>query len=457
MKKIGLFLLVFLCWQPVFAQSKVIYANERNFRTELGALFHRSERAIWGMRQLAEDRNTPQQRAAFIRRGQQLAGQNPDSAWADDRETLAKIDKVMQEIEAKQRQQEFRGRRKQWQVAFLTMDSLAKTALYRLQNKVEEGIIARGAFLVWEEKDEIDETGLSLWEILEKTESQQLHGTLYMVYPSSKGAVTEELHFSCKPEISDVSELLLKNLSAHNDAFYTALVMFAHGDRENMYDGKMIFSYDIEDFFDTIEKLDFHIDVLDMVSCYMGSLRTVYLMAKGNLVDYSIFSSDYAVSGASKRVSHFLRFLGSNVENSIKDSVSSNPQFLLAVMQANELGYNIKDLRKPLLQWSEKYVAMVKHGPKGMAGQLYQSWPRRDHYLFDDFIKQQMDYVRTHLDIQDPVNKEFMQSSGRLLRMLQKNKIAQWCLKESKCTRRISFRPGDMLYIWSEYGLYIDS
>lgn len=458
MKKIYLFLLMILCIQPAFAQEKVIYANKNNLRQELNALFDRADRAGRALNAAPAPASfsAPADRAALgLKR-------NVKQAYTSkaNKEVMRGVERFVGKMEQQIKQQEERASafpvrlpRKKWQVAFMMMDGFPKTALLRLQNKVEDGSVAQVSFLVLDGVKEQDSENMTLAAQLAATEGEKLQGTFYMIYASANGAVTESIRFEMPDEKEAVFKLLFKNLSLHSKEFFTALILFAHGDGADMVDGDNAFGYSIQEALDEVKEAGLHLDILDLASCHMGSVLTMYQLVRTNTADYLIASSDYAATGVFKRASRLLRFLDLRPKQAAMRSVTSNTMVPLPFVRVNELAYDVRALREPFLQWAEKYAAMIKHGPKGMHRELIDIEDYETYRLFDDFVKEQMEYVQTRLDGNDPVNKEFLDSSARLLLELKNAKLAQWCFVDSNCTKGLSYRNGHILSIWSEYGI----
>ena len=97
---------------------------------------------------------------------------------------------------------------------------------------------------------------------------------------------------------------------------------------------------------------------------------------------------------------------------------------------------------------------MIKHGPEGIQRELLDIRNSQEKHLFDNFVKQQMNYVRAHLDIHDPVNKAFMHSSARLLKALRESKLAAWQVKDFEYADGLAYQTGDILYMWSQYDVF---
>ncbi len=458
MKKIYLFFLLAAIWLPVQAQEKVIYADGNNLKNEITRLFKRADLAYneWE-KSLLSSPVLPQESVSSSQK-QFVSKNNFSRPFGAKQAVSQRMDRVMaditsQTIQEASKQAAKAALGKKWQVAFMATDFLPSTALLRLQNKVEDGSLARASFLVWEKLEEPEGEGLSLWEQLDLIDQQKIRGTLYVIYPTVEGAVTEKVRFECTPQVGELLDLLFQNMNLHSDQFYTAVILSAHGDGDGMFDRKATFSYEISEVLSKIEEVGLQVDVLNLVACRMGSLLTMYQLVKSDKINYAIVSSDDAVTGVLKRISHLLRFLRGTPRNAVISSVTHNPS-MPPVGQANELGYDLQALKEPLMQWIEQYAAMIKHGPEGMQHELFDLTDSEKRYLLDDFIKQQMNYVRSHLDIHDPINKAFMQSSGHLLQALAKSKMAQWCLNDSKCTNGIYVRTGDILALCAKYDIY---
>lgn len=463
MKKIYLLLLLPLFFQPAFSQEKVIYADKNNLQKEITALFNRADRAGRALKTAPAARFTRFADSAALA----PVVSSQELAQKGGRGSRSQIDSLMSRLERQIKQKEetlaaswsYSGAtsaalRKPWQVAFMMMDVLPSTAVRRLENKVKEGVIAQASFVVWENMEELElSDDMTLWEQMAAGDNRKLKGSFYMMYASPDGAVTERVRFECEPEIDMLLDMLFNNLNLHSRDLHTALVLFAHGNGATMMDGEDSFAFELGDVMGKVENLGLHLDILDLVSCHMGSLRTLYLTARTG-VDYAMFSSDTAAGGVMQRASRLLRFLGLGPKRAVTQSVSSNPT-TLPVWRANELAYDVQLLREPFLQWAEQSAAMIKHAPQGTAQALVEGKDYESYYLFDDFVKEQMSYVRTHLDVKDPVNKEFLRGGERLLGALKESKLAEWCMRESKCTRGISYRVGDLLYLWSKYDVYV--
>lgn len=460
MKKIYLFLLITLCFRPAFSQEKVIYAAEDNFKQEMTALFDRADRAARAPGGAA---------AAFAARTDSAAlptrlGKNSILTSESDKETAKAIDRFIYKVERESKQQqEFAasgsaaraGRHKKWQVAFMIMNFLPRTALMRLQNKVDEGTVQRASFLVWDELEKPEEEDMTLAGQLSGAAEQKLKGAFYMIYATPKGAVTESIRFCVAPRTEAVLDLLFKNLKLNSSDLNTALVLVAHGEGSTMTDGKGMFAFEIDEVMEKVKESRLHLDILDLESCHMGSLRALYLMAQGGRVDYALVASDLGASSVWKRDSRLLRFLNLGPKRAVTQTVSSIVAPPIPVAHANELAYDVQALREPLLQWIRHFAAAVKHGPQDMRKNLIDGKDEASYYLLDDLVREQIEYVETRLDVRDPVNKAFLDSSWRLLLALKTAKLAQWCLREANCIKGISYRPGDILYIWAEHGVYL--
>lgn len=456
MKKIAIFLLILMSVYPVFAQNRVAYADKQNVAREFSTVFAKAEAAARERQNAPAVSVRPVKPAGSLskqaRNKKQVFGKVPESA------VLQSIDNVTQEIAFQNAQQQKKLRfaraslTKNWQVAMIMMDFLPSTALLRLQNKVEDGSLARASLLVWEDVEET-KGGASLWEQLELAEDAKLKGTLYVIYPSAEGAITEEVHFETEPRLAALFNLLFKNLALHSQDYYTALIVCAHGDGGSMGDRQKKFAFDVKEITDALQESQIHIDVLDLVSCEMGSLRTMYLLSQSHNVDYAIISSGKAANGVLKRVSRLVRFLNTTPKRAVIDSVRNNPS-LPPLGRVNELGYDVQQLRRPLRQWAQDYAAMIKHGPEGIQRELLDIRNSQEKHLFDNFVKQQMNYVRAHLDIHDPVNKAFMHSSARLLKALRESKLAAWQVKDFEYADGLAYQTGDILYMWSQYDVF---
>ena len=84
---------------------------------------------------------------------------------------------------------------------------------------------------------------------------------------------------------------LLKRLNHSNSKFYTGLVINAHG-YGNVINTKLKEGPDIsvQQFFEKIKQEGIKIDVLELYSCLMGSISTLYYATQSGMVDYLLAS-----------------------------------------------------------------------------------------------------------------------------------------------------------------------
>ena len=169
---------------------------------------------------------------------------------------------------------------------------------------------------------------------------------------------------------------ILRYLDHSNSTFYTGLVIDAHGtgkEMHTMFEGRDTLS--AKDFFEKIEKEGIKIDVLELNSCSMGSLDTLYYATKSGMVDYLLASPPPLIH--SPAVVGLL-YAASNVPGSLATPPQAAKTAIIAGKKASiqrvesELGENIPpfttsmlayylpELRIHLENWRQSIIGLFK-------------------------------------------------------------------------------------------------
>ncbi|MBP5616320.1 MAG: hypothetical protein J6X06_00765 [Elusimicrobiaceae bacterium] len=168
---------------------------------------------------------------------------------------------------------------------------------------------------------------------------------------------------------------LLARLDRSNSKFYTGLVVDAHGSGHELH--TLLQGEDkipVQKFFEDIQQAGVKIDVLELKSCSMGSLATLYYATQSGVVDYLLASppvlvessADVGLLHAATQVPGALSHPAQAAQAAV---LSGSPAFVKHVekeLGANippfttaKVGYFLPDLRVPVKNWAHSLLGLV--------------------------------------------------------------------------------------------------
>lgn len=326
-----------------------------------------------------------------------------------------------------------------WQViGLLGTDNLSDSVKYQIARSRIVKAIKRGNLL----------RGVLLYEPLKKTDNPSGKVTLH-VYTGLKNGKVQLEQFDIARELGpiEVLDILCKQLvSGPIRARYTAMMLQLHGfgDIEN----GMAFNSDsnldlmVSDIVSVVEKYQLNVDLLELLSCEVGTYLTLHNLLKGNHFRYVIASSNLGAGNAllgfeTLSAFEYTPYAAAQKVLLLKEQHAKS-MLMLALFTHNCVLWDLYQLRAQ----AESWLTLWK--------QIYKQIDLNNEYLYQydkqsgivrprivsmwEFTQQLDNIVRHNQKIDEPLKQKFLEVNNNFSRQIAPNRIAQFCYSFSTKT-----------------------
>ena len=260
--------------------------------------------------------------------------------------------------------------------------------------------------------------------------------TLYVLYRT--GIITRQDTYTL--DLSDNPARLwgelLKYLKAGQSAYQTGVIIDAHASGYNFFYGKEE-SFSSQQLVQSLTASRLHVDVLELHSCHMSSLKNVYQWTKNAQIDYVVASSDISLSSNTTMYYRVLRFLQNSPRQAAISSVRDRMKifdFKDVYNTNNAVALQLSILRRPIQNYATQYKELLSYEGTEEMEKIFEGYFTEEFYDWHslrNIVEKQKKYVQTHLEPQADAfyetQQQFVAASDKLLNALPSATLAQWC------------------------------
>lgn len=321
----------------------------------------------------------------------------------------------------------------QWQLALFlaAANRPISETLDTLRNRIQEGWVHHAVVF-----DITPRTG---------TEANQTSGketyprTFYLLHQEDQEIAVKSWDIESSPESQKLMDLIFKNFQKDNN-LYSAVIIDSHGNGFTMaYEEENELAP--EHILSALRKNGIKLDILNLISCTMGSFYNLYHLVRYHDISYLVTASDIMIVNPNTMYYTLLNHLDkAPKEAAINTTVSARYQLDVDEDEedaSNALTVYLPGLQIPLLDWFNDFGMMMTAGADTLRNKMFNAFDPQwgERRSFTKIILHQTEFLCRDTEETitwknrnlNYIKNNFIESSQWLIDDLKKNILTQWC------------------------------
>lgn len=315
-----------------------------------------------------------------------------------------------------------------WQIAmFLDAEQRpTQETLNELRNQIIAGNLQQASvisFGKYNEKKNGKPAGKKCGKEKNKGTASSGPARLYFLYQKQGTPVTETMSINAASEIEPLLAKLFQHFKT-SGKLYTGFIVDTHGGGASMWYGqdKVLWTHSITD---KLSELKLQVDVLDLQTCHLGSLYSVYPMAQSRMVQYAIVSSDYNIGSTQFMNYRLLKNLHHEPKIAAKTASLEVGHLLNPALTTNSLVIHIPTLGNKIEKWLSSYAAINNESLEQNLDT--RVLPADQWKSVQRVITMQSDFAKKQTNTDATGVNNFIKYGQQLSAALSQSIVSQWC------------------------------
>lgn len=258
----------------------------------------------------------------------------------------------------------------------------------------------------------------------------------YLIYAHGSSARTQHISISAKADINILLEELTKHLQRNNDLLQTGIIIDAHGSSEEIFFDRNTQdndSFTLPQLLASAERINLHIDALQVISCHSGTISNIYQMARR--VDFVIISSDIAMGDAEQFYYSLIQYAPYSAKKAAKLAATwhmrMHSPWAAGEDAVNAMSLDLKNVTPQLDKWGKTIMELCGNTKE------YASVPTGDKVIsFRNFASKKIHDIKKgniaaichpEKDVSARQINNVITAGEELLAAMDNAIMAQWC------------------------------
>lgn len=319
----------------------------------------------------------------------------------------------------------------QWQLALFLADSTRPISetLDTLKNRIREGWVHHA--VVFDITPRIDAN---------QTPGKEIYPRIfYLLHQEEQAIAVKRWEIETSPASQKLMDVIFKNFQQDNN-LYSAVIIDGHGDGFSVaFEEKNTIKP--EDILTALEKNNVKLDILNLISCTMGSFYTLYHLSRYNDISYLVTASDIMIVNPNTMYYTLLNHLDkAPKEAAINTTVSARYQLDVDEDEedaSNALTVYLPGLQNTIQSWFNDFGMLFIAGTETLREKMFDVFDPLwgDRRSFKKILLRQIALLKKdntekiswkNQDLSN-IKDNFIESSQWLIDDLKKNTLTQWC------------------------------